>query len=86
LAFCNTLATDWKRLAYTYISRRVDNANHACLAMVVLVLCAIEGDRVGVLDSHCKGWLAGFLTRLANQESRVERAVGLAGSAAASSP
>jgi hypothetical protein len=53
--------------------------------MVVLVLCAVEGDRVGVLDGHCKGWLTGGLARLALQESRVERAIGLAGSAAASS-
>ena len=53
--------------------------------MVVLVLCAIEGDWIGVLDGQCKGWLAGGLTRFADQESRVERAIGLAGSAAASS-
>jgi hypothetical protein len=53
--------------------------------MVILVLCAIEGDRIGVLDGYCKGWLAGGLTRLADLESRVESAIGLAGGAAASS-
>ena len=53
--------------------------------MVVLVLCAIEGDRIGVRDGHCKGWLTGGLARRALQESRVERATGLAGSTARSS-
>jgi hypothetical protein len=82
---CNGLAADRKRLRDTYTSRGIDSANHARLAMIVLVLCAVECDRVGVLDGHCKGWLAGGLTRRADLESRVERAIGLAGSAAASS-
>jgi hypothetical protein len=83
--FCNGLTSDGKRLGDTYVSGGIDGANHAGLAMVVLVLCAVEGDRIGVLDGHCKGWLTGGLARLAEQESRVERAIGLAGSAAASS-
>jgi len=74
-----------QRVGVGAISGGIDGANHARLAMVVLVLCAVEGDRIGVLDGHCEGWLTGFLARLAEQESRVERATGLAGGAAASS-
>jgi hypothetical protein len=72
-------------LRNTYIIGGIDGANHACLAMVVLVLCTVEGDRIGILDGHCKGWLTGCLTRLAEQESRVKRAIWLTGSAATSS-
>ena len=69
----------------TYVSGGIDSTNHARLAMVVLVLGAVEGDGIGVLDGHGKGWLAGGLACRAEQESRVERAIGLAGRAAASS-
>jgi hypothetical protein len=81
----NGLAADGKRLGDTYISGGIDGANHARLAMVVLVLCAVKGDRIGVLDGQCKGWLTGGLARCADLESRVERAIGLARSSAASS-
>jgi len=53
--------------------------------MVVLVLCAVEGDRIGVSHGHCKGWLTGGLARRALLESRVEGTIGLAGSTASSS-
>jgi hypothetical protein len=85
LASCIGLAADRKRLADTYISGGIDGANHARLAMVVLVLCAVESDRIGVLDGHCKGWLAGGFARRADLESRVERATGVAGGTASSS-
>ena len=51
--------------------------------MVVLVLCAVEGDRVGGTNGHCERWLTSGLARRTLQESRVERTIGLAGSAAA---
>jgi hypothetical protein len=85
LLSCSGLAADGNRLGDTYIIGRVDGTNHAGLAMIVLVLCAVEGDRLGVLDGQCKGGLAGDLARLAKLESRVESAIGLASSAAASS-
>ena len=52
--------------------------------MVVLVLGAIEGNGAGALDGHRECWKAGGLARCADEEARVEGAVGLAGSAAAS--
>jgi hypothetical protein len=82
---CNELAVDVQRPGDTYSCGGVNNANHARLAMVVLVLCAVESDRIGVLDGHCKGRLARGLACCADQESGVERAIGLASSAAASS-
>jgi hypothetical protein len=79
------LAIDRKRLGVSYICGLIDDTNHARLAMVVLVLCTIEGDGIGVLDSHGKGWLARGLARSADQESGVESTIGLAGSTGASS-
>jgi hypothetical protein len=85
LLSCNCLAANIKILRDAYIIRGIDGANHARLAMVILVLRTVERDRIGILDGHRKGWLTGSLTCLADQESRVERAIGLAGSGAASS-
>jgi len=67
------------------ISGLIDDANHAGLAMVVLVLRAVEGDRAGVLDGHGEGGLTVGLAGRALQETRVEGAIGLAGGAAGSS-
>lgn len=67
-----------------YIFRWVDGANHAGLAMVVLVLRAVEGDWIGVLDGHGEGWLVGGLASVADEETGVESTVGLAGGAAGS--
>jgi len=74
-----------QRVGVVGISGGIDGANHSRLAMVVLVLCAVEGEGTGVLDGHCKGWLTGRLASRALQESRVDRAIGLAGSGAGSS-
>jgi hypothetical protein len=53
--------------------------------MVVLVLCAVEGDGIGVRDGHREGGLTRGLASRTDQETRVERATGIASSAAASS-
>lgn len=53
--------------------------------MVVLVLRAVEGNWIGVLDSHCKSWLTSGLASRADQEAGVEGAIRLACSSIASS-
>lgn len=81
---CIGLAAGGERARIAYIARGIDNANHARLAMVVLVLRAIERDGIGALDSHRECWLTGGLSCSANQESRIESTIGLASSAGAS--
>lgn len=53
--------------------------------MVILLLSAVEGDGVGVLNGHGKGGLTGGLAGVTDQEARVEATGWLAGTAGASS-
>lgn len=54
---CVSRVAGRKWIRETYILGGIDGANHARLAMVVLLLRTVKGDRVGVLHGHGEGWL-----------------------------